>query len=541
MGAGGVRLLRTREMSSTVTTRAIGVALIALWLAGVVLITLNHEYWRDEVRAWSLVRQAASPFDLPALVRYEGHPLLWYLLLFIGSSIVDSPLILPVTSTLVGLAAVTVFLWRSPFALWVKVLFIFGALPFYEYAVVARNYGVSMLLLFAAAACYRERFTRPLRLAIVLALLANTNVHSAMLTGLLTALWFWDWLRSPDSVVRRRWAPFLGSGVIVALGMGLCVAVIWPPEDSVLVSRAVAAPKFLTAALSVALHPAKVFGELTPAFVPSWMTSLLLLAAIAGLARQPRFALTAFVGMVALGTLFAVVYHGSFRHQGLLLILLVVLYWLALDDTGPRAPESRHLLRSVGLNGAMVALYLAALVQTRYFATQDLRRPMSSSKTLAEFLVHSAYRDAIIVAEPGYHAEALPYYASNRIYFPRERRFGTTVKWSKTPQERLSLSELVDVAQQVAEHERQPVLILLGHREVHTTPSGTAQFPYGKEFTWTEGDRRRLAASTLLVADFASAAGDENYSAHALLPAVAHDSVVVIRALPQTPLRNRPR
>lgn len=541
MGAGGVRLLRTRVMSSTVTTRAIGVALIALWLAGVVLITLNHEYWRDEVRAWSLARQAASPFELPALVRYEGHPLLWYLLLFIGSSIVDSPLILPVTSTLLALAAVTLFLWRGPFALWVKVLFIFGALPFYEYAVVARNYGVSMLFLFAAAACYRERFTRPLRLAVVLALLANTNVHSALLAGLLSALWFWEWVRFAGSAIRERWAAFLGSGFIVALGIAMSVAVIWPPEDSVLVSRAVVVPKLLSAALSVAIHPGKVFGELTPAFVPSWLTSVLLLSAIAGLTRQPRFALTGFVAMVALGTLFAGVYPGSFRHQGLLLILLVVLYWLALDDTRETAPEPRHVLRSVGLNGAMVALFLAALVQTRYFAIQDLRRPMSSSKTLAEFLVHSAYRDAIIVAEPGYYAEALPYYTSNRIYFPRERRFGTTVKWDKTPQERLSLSELIDVAQQVAEHERQPVLILLGHREVHAKPSGTALFPYGKEFTWTEGDRRRLATSTLLVADFASAAGDENYSAHALLPAVAHDSVVVIRSLPQIPLGNRPR
>lgn len=535
MGAGGVRLPRTRGVSSTVTTRAIGITLIALWLAGVVLVTLNHEYWRDEVRAWSLARQATSPFELPALVRYEGHPLLWYLLLFIGTSIVDSPLILPITSTLVALAAVMLFLWRSPFALWAKVLFIFGALPFYEYAVVARNYGVSMLLLFAAAACYRWRFTQPLRLAIVLALLANTNVHSAMLTGLLSALWFWDCIRSSDSAIRKRWAPFMASGVVVALGIGLSVAVIWPPEDSVLVSRAVAAPRFVTAALSVAIHPAKVFGELTPAFVPPWVTSVLLLSAIAGLARQPRFALTAFAGMVALGTLFAVVYPGSFRHQGLLLILLVVLYWLALNDTPHRAPEPRHLLRSIGLNGAVVALFLAALVQTRYFAAQDLRRPMSSSKTLAEFLAHSAYRDAIIVAEPGYYAEALPYYASNRIYFPRERRFGTTVKWSRAPQERLSLSELIDVSQQVAEHGRQPVLILLGHREVHTKPSGTAQFPYGKEFTWTESDRRRLATSTLLVADFASAAGDENYSAHALLPAVVHDSVVVIPASPRLP------
>lgn len=527
MVAAGVRLLRTREVSSTVTTRAIGVALIALWLAGVVLVTLNHEYWRDEVRAWSLAARATSPLDLHALVRHEGHPVLWYLLLFIGASIADSPVVLPVISTLVALAAVALFLWRSPFELWIKALFIFGALPFYEYVVVARNYGIAMLFMFAAAVCYHQRFTRPVALAAVLALLANTNVHSALLAGLLSALWFWEVIHSPGTATRERWAAFLVSGGIVGLGITLCVAFTWPPADTVLVAPAVSVPQLLRAALSVAAHPGEVFGDLTPAFIPGWLTSVLLLTAIAGLARKPRLALAAFAGMVALGTLFLAIYPGSFRHQGLLLIFFVVLYWLALDGSPGTASEPRHLLRSVGLNGAMAALLLAALVQTRYFAAQDLRHPMSSSSMLAEFLVHSPYRDAIIVAEPDYFAEALPYYVRNRIYFPRERRFGTTVTWTNASQERLTLSELIDTAREVAASEQQQVLILLGHREVHAQPSGRTTFPYGKEFSWTADDLSRLASSTLLVAEFASAVGDENYSVHVLPPGKVHDSVVV--------------
>jgi hypothetical protein len=536
--AGAVRLLRTREVSSTATTRAIGVALIALWLAGVVFLTLNHEYWRDEVRAWSLARRATSPLDLHALVRHEGHPVLWYLLLAIGTAIVDSPLVLPVTSALVALAAVVLFVWRSPFALGVKALFIFGALPFYVYAVVARNYGVSMLLLFAAAACYRARFTRPLPLAIVLALLANTNVHSAALAGVLTGLWGWDLIRWPESRMRERWGAFVASGVIIGMGFALCVAFVWPPPDSVVVSRAVTAPQLLGAAVSVALHPGKVFAELTPAFVPPWLTSAILLLALAGLAGRPRLALTGFVAMVALGALFIAVYPGSFRHQGLLLVFLVVLYWFALDSARDLA-EPRRWLQSVGLYGGMGALLLSALVHTRYFATQELRRPMSSSKVLAAFLEHSGYRDAIIVAEPDYYAESLAFYVPNRIYFPRERRFGTTVMWTTASQARLSLSELIDAAQEVAKRERREVLILLGHREVYRHPSGAVRFPYSKVFSWTDEERQRLAASTLLVADFATADGDENYSAHALLPAAEHDSVLVTPASPRLSLPQR--
>jgi hypothetical protein len=151
MFASGARLLRTRVVSSTTVTTAIAVAMLVLWLAGVVFTTLSHEYWRDEVRALSLARAATSPFDLYGLIQYDGHPVLWYLLLFIGTSLADSPLVLPIASAAVAMAAVALFVWRSPFELWVKGVFIFGALPFYEYSVVARNYGISMLLLFLAA------------------------------------------------------------------------------------------------------------------------------------------------------------------------------------------------------------------------------------------------------------------------------------------------------------------------------------------------------------------------------------------------------
>ena len=54
---------------------------------------------------------------------------------------------------------------------------------------MARNYGISMLLLFVAAVLYRKRGEYPIRLALVLALLANTNVHSAVLVGLITGVW----------------------------------------------------------------------------------------------------------------------------------------------------------------------------------------------------------------------------------------------------------------------------------------------------------------------------------------------------------------
>jgi len=159
------------------------------------------------------------------LTQYDGHPIVWHLLLYVGKSIADTPVVLPVTSIIIAFAAVTVFLFCSPFPFWIRGLFIFSALPFYEYSVMARNYGISMLLLFVGAVLYRNRAKYPLALAFSLALLANTNVHSAILVCLIAALWAWD------TVVEQRTASVQGRGLslylpfaIVFAGVLLCAA-----------------------------------------------------------------------------------------------------------------------------------------------------------------------------------------------------------------------------------------------------------------------------------------------------------------------------
>ena len=134
------RLLPSRRAYVIVTA-----ILLGLWLAVVIFTALRHEYWRDEVRAWSLAREATSPLDLFHRIRYEGHPILWYLLLYVGKSIVDTPLVLPITSIVIASAAVTIFMLRSPFPLWMKASFLFSALPLYVYSVKARNYAYQVL------------------------------------------------------------------------------------------------------------------------------------------------------------------------------------------------------------------------------------------------------------------------------------------------------------------------------------------------------------------------------------------------------------
>jgi hypothetical protein len=47
--------------------------------------------WRDELHSWLVARDNASLVDMGGQVRYEKHPLAWYLVLFLLTRLTTSP------------------------------------------------------------------------------------------------------------------------------------------------------------------------------------------------------------------------------------------------------------------------------------------------------------------------------------------------------------------------------------------------------------------------------------------------------------------
>jgi hypothetical protein len=502
---------------------ALAAALFLLWLFLVILITSTHEYWRDEVRAWSLARQAASPLDLLHLIRSDGHPPLWYLLLYLGVNISNLPLGLPVVSLLVAAAAMALFTWRAPFPLWLKAIFLFTALPLYEYSVMARNYGLGMLLLFACAALYPSRGQRPWLLAAALALLANTSAHAAVLAGLLMAAWTLDALAehktlSPRLLGRRLYAPL----ALAVAGLAFSVYFTMPVENTILIRAPEATPIQTLAALLIALaRPSLSFYQVLP-WSPGALGDALIFLAVLGLLRRPPLFLAALGGQVGLGVLFLLVYVGYYRHQGLFLIFLLALYWIALETPDPHNAWvlDRQFTRRLLLAGqylALTAILINGLVDAYEFVSRDVSRPASSSRYFGAFLnVNPELADAIILPEPDYRLESLPYYAANPIYLPRENRFSPTVSWTTDSQARLSLGELLTAARRLHLQTGRPVLIALGHFDLDSRAPGARGFSYNKVFTWTPAELEEFYRSTELVAEFTGAYSDEIYRVYRL-------------------------
>ena len=113
-------------------------AVLVFFFLGLVLL-LRHEMWQDEWQAWLLAKESLSLPELFRNLRYEGHPGLWHLGLYLVSRVTPDPLGMQLLHLLVATASVYVFLRYSPFTRLQKILFILGYFPFYEYAVISRN------------------------------------------------------------------------------------------------------------------------------------------------------------------------------------------------------------------------------------------------------------------------------------------------------------------------------------------------------------------------------------------------------------------
>lgn len=186
----GLRYLFETDVLRTLKHQMVTLFILITWLLLVVLISSHHELYRDEVRAFSIAANADSFVDLSKDLKNEGHPVIWYYLLKIVYEIIQTPISLKILAIIVSFIAILLFYIKSTFQVWQKILFLFGFFPIFEYTVMARNYGISMLFMFLFAVFYNQKVKRPVILGIILCLLANTNAHSLIFTGLFLMIWF---------------------------------------------------------------------------------------------------------------------------------------------------------------------------------------------------------------------------------------------------------------------------------------------------------------------------------------------------------------
>ena len=155
------------------------------------ITVLNHEVWRDEAQVWLVVRDL-NLFGIIDHVRIEGHPLMWYFMVFPFAKLGMSILSMQIISWLFMIIAVGIFLWKSPFNIITKLSIIFSAGFLYWLPAISRSYSLVPLFIFLAALFYPTQKQRPYLYSITLAILSQTHVLMCAFCTVMGFFFFYD-------------------------------------------------------------------------------------------------------------------------------------------------------------------------------------------------------------------------------------------------------------------------------------------------------------------------------------------------------------
>ncbi len=301
----------------------VNILIFILWCVLALVGLFHHELWRDETQVWCLVRDM-NFVDLFAATRIEGHPMLWYLLVFPFAKLglpVESMQVL--SFALVG-CAVAIMLWKSPFSNLEKFLVSLSAGMVYFLPVIARNYALIPLALFLIAYFYPRRSEVPYKYAFSLILLSQTHSLVFAFSGLLFIFFTIEKLKE-----KRHFIPLIL--LFINFFVLFCIFCIAGTENHVIRfynQNAPALGVFLQKFCSIYFEP--IFKNFKILNIIIFYGSLSIFAC--ELFKQDKKIFSLFVvNLLYIYSVFLKVWFGGILYQKafILLLFIVFCYWVA--------------------------------------------------------------------------------------------------------------------------------------------------------------------------------------------------------------------
>ena len=450
---------------------------------GIVGIT-HHEMWRDELQAWMIARDSVNITQLFQHLKYEGHPGLWHLLLMPLTRIFGVPEAMQWLH--LSIASVTVFVLArfSPFTWPQKILISLGYFFFYEYAILSRNYGIGVLCIVIFCALFPRRDHKIISIAIVLALLAHTNILGLIIAIVLLGALIMDayWHRQDQSAILRAQPWRFGAAImLVMIAIVLAALQMNPPPDQASVvgwklylSR-IDLQNLLQALVNTYLPLPKLgpnFWAYPPFPEPGIVqyalmigfVGLILLTFTLSLLQRP-LALLIFSGsMAGLLAFFYTKYLGSARHHGYLFICLIMSAWLAPYCPKISLPVALqkicHVSQQIFAKLFVILLAFQA-VAGMTAAYSEYQYVFSNARATAQFLNTEQYSNAKLVGNVDFTVSAIAGYLPGRqILYPNGAREGTFIRWDKA-RKGVTMPQIILAAkEQAAQSQKAAILIL---------------------------------------------------------------------------------
>jgi hypothetical protein len=454
--------------------------ILGLFILASLITVLRHEMWRDELHSWLLAKDNPTLAEVGRDVRYEKHPLAWYIVLFLLTRLTNSPLSMQLFHLALASLSASLVLRYAPFHPYQKVLLIFGYYLFFEFNIISRNYALGILSLFLFCVFYTRRPDRPLLWGTCLFVLANTSFYGLILAFAAGATAALDVLIIKK--LRRRWTSWAALCLAV-LGAVFSLLTMAPVPDSSYDQVAARHTSFSPETLSRVLHVlprsyfpiprftlqfwnTNILDRAAPELPVNLVVALVIVIFAVALLRRHRSALVFFVLATAgiLGwSYFAS--SGFVRHQGHLFIAFITALWLTVRPAEGDDKQGGEIgcqgIRPKYLRAGLAFLFAIQFLAGLYAAGMDFLFPFSRAKETATFIKKHGYRDLPIVGEMDYLMTPVSGYLGRKVYFVRGERIGSYVKFDMKRFQNVRPEHILTRAEQFAWRKQKDCLILL--------------------------------------------------------------------------------
>jgi hypothetical protein len=441
------------------------VIITVIFLVLSLIIINKHEFWRDETRAWLISSGVHSFGEFYSHFKIYGHPFLWNLVLFLSGKIVGNMEVMKFVHVAISTVSAFLILKFAPFNKPVKAMIVFGYFMFYEYSIISRDYAIGLLFIILFCVLYKDRYKKIIPLAIILFFMGQSNVFSLVLSIVFVAALTWDLLLKqalkksagyPLKTEKLKLVYFyliIISGFLLllfqfryAISEGTPFSQGFDLKDSV---------KCISNGIIIGILPV-VENELrfwntniilsylsNFRFLYTFIFSVILLAIPLFLIKK-KFLFLYIAGAAGILAIPMFVYESkSIRHFGHLFILLIICFWLSVENK----QDGDYIIRNGKIAGYLYRTFFILILLLSFYSSvvatvYDYKYPFSESREVAEFLKKNYKLEDIKIAGYFDHVvEPVSAYLDREIYHPREDRFSVISDHAKIKDE-LTVQEI---------------------------------------------------------------------------------------------------
>jgi hypothetical protein len=440
----------------------------------------HHAMWRDELNVWLIARNSYSLPELFQNMEYEGHPSLWYICLYLVKQFVDNPVAMQVIHLAIATINVYIFTKYSPFAKWQKLLFIFGYFPAYEYLTISRNYALGLFFIFLFCALFAIRQRGYILLAIVLALMANTNAYCLLISLAMALVLVSDRLLFQKENRIKYWNFFVSIAIFM-LGVIAAILAIVPPADAT--SQGGTSVWYLYFdfhRLTQAI--ARIWNAYIVVLIPgdSQHLSLLLFSItslfIIGFFSTYFIKKPVILGFYWFATLEIAIFTyikflGVFRHYGHHYLILIVSLWLA-----SYYPNVNWLAEGISKKigswikfvdrwkKVAIATILSAQIAGGLVAfSRDVLVPYSAGRETANYIKSHGLEEMFIVGSRDINMATIAGYLNRQLYYPEKQAMGSFTRFNSQRKD-VETDTVLQQVSQIVRQKNSDIMLILNYR-----------------------------------------------------------------------------